>query len=53
MKRESGYYWIKYGDYWYVGHYDSVWFFRTVYGENNFARDDELNEIDERKIERQ
>jgi hypothetical protein len=50
MKREAGYYWVKQVGEWLIGHYEGTW---TLCGRQDYPfTDEDLDEIDERKIER-
>jgi hypothetical protein len=52
MKRESGYYWVRFYDEWEVARYYSESKEWQLTGADRHFSDNSLNEIDERKIER-
>lgn len=50
--RKNGYYWVKSRGAWWMAMYlgvNKVW---LLFGNNNYAKDSDFEEIDERKIER-
>lgn len=49
MKRESGFYWVKYKGEWIVAKWNGFWFRTGVW---KIDQDSDLEEIDERRIER-
>ncbi len=56
MKRETGYYWVVKENVWQVGQWTDAWSTTGPYwiftGNESRFDDDEVGEIDERKIER-
>lgn len=51
MERVEGFYWVKYEGEWIIAEYDMNEWYKT--GVENFYEDSHLDEIDERRIERE
>lgn len=54
MKREPGYYWVKYGGDWIIARYCVVGYWMSPdFNDKMYHEDSDFEQIDERRIERQ